>query len=143
MGLTQARSYYFQIEREEKEEIESSEIFFGYFDNDDDIIDGCLGPFISNGFLYEAPDGKGCSEFRSRIQKMIDEVKKFAKQICKVFMSPGDELVVFDPLKERLWASYIFYAERIPELYDYLEDLVFSGTGPVPEFLKTHQISFP
>ena len=51
---------------------------------------------------------------------MIEEVKHFAKQICRVFMSPGDELVVFDPLKERLWTSYIFYAEKIPELYDYI-----------------------
>ena len=77
------------------------------------------------------------------IQKLIDDVKHFAKQVCRVFMSPGDELVVFDPLKERLWSSYIFYADRIPELYDYIEDLVFSGAGPVPEFLKANQISFP
>ena len=58
-------------------------------------------------------------------------------------MSPGEELVVFDPKKERLWSSYIFYAERIPELYDYFEDLVFTNSGLIPEFLKTHQISFP
>ena len=91
----------------------------------------------------QTADGKGTSEFHTRIQKMIEEVKHFAKKIGRCFMSPGDELVVFDPLKERLWASYIFYAERIPELYDYIEDLAFSGSGPVPEFLKTHQISFP
>ena len=58
-------------------------------------------------------------------------------------MSPGDELVVFDAKKERLWASYIFYSERIPELYDYFEDLVYSNSGKTLEFLKTHQISFP
>ena len=52
-----------------------------------------------------------------------------------VFMSPGEELAIFNAQKERLWSSYIFYAERIPELYDYFEDLVFTGTGPVPEFL--------
>ena len=53
-------------------------------------------------------------------------------------MSPGDELVVFDPKKERLWSSYIFYADRIPELFDYFEDLVFTNSGPIPEFLKAH-----
>ena len=59
LGLTQARSYYFQIEKEDKEEIEPSEIFFGYFDNDEEIDEGCLGPFLFDGFLDEAPFDKG------------------------------------------------------------------------------------
>ena len=58
-------------------------------------------------------------------------------------MSPGEKLVVFDPQKERLWSSYIYYADRIPELFDYFEELAFSGTGSVPEFLAANKISFP
>ena len=63
-GVTQARSYYFQIE---KDEIEHSEIFFGYADNDDEINEGFLGPFVVDGFLDFAPSDKGTSQFRERV----------------------------------------------------------------------------
>ena len=77
---------------------------------------------------------------------MIDEAKIFAKQVLNVFMSPGaTELVIFDEKKERLWQTYIFYSERIPELYDYFEDQVFASAeeGTIKEFVKKQAISFP
>ncbi len=53
-------------------------------------------------------------------------------------MSPGSkEIVIFDAKKERLWQTYIFYSERIPELYDYFEDQIYSGDGDlkIKEFI--------
>ena len=59
---------------------------------------------MTEGFLDTPPGDVGTPEFRSRISKMIDDVKIFAKQVLNVFMSPGaSELVIFDEKKERLW----------------------------------------
>ena len=62
-------------------------------------------------------------------------------------MSPGgQEIAIFDERKERLWQSYILYSEKIPELYDYFEDIVYSPDSEgqkIIDFMKDNKISFP
>ena len=58
-------------------------------------------------------------------------------------MGPGeDEFCCFDGNKERLWLTFVFYADRVPELYDFFEDDVFTD-GPIKEFITKFGISFP
>ncbi len=44
-------------------------------------------------------------------------------------MGPDEAITTFDAKKERLWQTYIFYADRIPELYDFFEEEVFFNEG--------------
>ena len=49
-------------------------------------------------------------------------------------MGPEEDCIEFDVAKERLWLTYVFYADRIPELYDFAEEEVFTN-GPIAQFL--------
>ena len=59
-------------------------------------------------------------------------------------MSPGEEECVLDIAREGLWLSYVFYADRVPELYDLIEDEVFSGNNLLfKQFMESNSVSFP
>ena len=151
--LVMKNNFVFQLDNEKFEE---SSIYFDYtyrpgdYDGDDDEESDQFeneedkeeedegGPMISEGFSNTPPPDIGTPGFRERIKIKIEEARVFIQKVIEVFMSPGSqELAIFDAKKERLWQTYVFYSERIPELYDYFEDQMYSGDGDtnIKEFI--------